>query len=140
MRDSDSVTAARRSVIVWVMASTLGAAILALPDDDARLFSFSETHGPSAVDVAGMVVLLAGWLPVAWVMWSRRATIDGFSRRWAGILAVAGAGMLVVTIGLDLGASWLVAVAVLVAAQVVALRSVALSGRTRPPASAGSRP
>ncbi len=118
----------RQRVVFWLGASSVGAGILALPDSGPRLFSFSETHGPSAVDAVGMVVLLAAWLPVALLLWTRRASITGRSAWAAGLLAVTGLALLVLTVGLDLGASWMAAVAVLLAAQFVALRSIAWSG------------
>ncbi len=118
----------RRRVIFWVGASSVGAGILALPDSGPRLFSFSDTHGPSAVDVVGMIVLLAAWLPVALLLWTRRASITGRSAWAAGLLTASGLALLVVTVGLDLGASWIGSVAVLLTAQFVALRSIARSG------------
>ena len=121
---SAPLTPVGRRVIVWLAASAIGAAIIAMPDNDARIFSFSGTHGPSAIDLLGIVVLLAGWAPVAWMLWSRRAAIRGPHARFAGVLAVVGVVLLVVTIRLDLGASWIVAVAILLAAQFTALWSL----------------
>ncbi len=115
----------RRPIIVWLAASAVGGTVIALPDTGPRLFSFSESHGPSVIDLIGMAVLVAGWLPVAWLLWSRRAAIRGRSAWLAGLLAIAGVVLLVLTVGKDLGAWWLAAAAILVTAQFVALRSIA---------------
>lgn len=109
----------------WLAGSAIGGAVVAIPDTGPRLFSFSETHGPSALDLVGMVLLVASWVPIAALIWSERRLVRGTSRRWAAVLAVVGAALLVVTIGLDLGPSWFAAVALLVAAQAVALRAIA---------------
>ena len=106
----------RRRTGVWLLGSAAGVAILALPDTGERVFSISATHGPSAIDLVGMVLVVGSWLPIAALlpaMWrtSRRA------RRPATVLAVVGAAALAVTIGGDLGWTWMVAVAMLVAAQ-----------------------
>lgn len=103
----------------WLFGSGVGGMIVALPDSGERVFSLSETHGPSPLDLVGVVVLLGSWLPVAvllpslWLM-AKRGTA------WAaGVLAMLGLVALIVTIGADLGWWWLAAVAMLVVAQFV---------------------
>ncbi len=118
----------RRRTAVWLGGSAIGAGIVALPDRGPRLFSLSETHGPSAVDLVGTTVLVAAWLPVASLLWSRRRSMGGAWRRASAVVVGAGVLLLVVTIGLDLGSWWVLPVALLVAAQLLALRAVALSG------------
>ena len=88
-------------------------------------------HGPSAIDLMGMVVLVAAWLPVAWLLWSERGAVRGHSRSLAGVLAALGLVLLVLTVGMDLGSWWIVAAAILVTAQIVAIRSIARSEPTR---------
>lgn len=105
----------------WLLGSAVGGLVVALPDSGKRVFSFSETHGPSSIDLVGVVVLVGSWLPFAVLLpslWriARRGTA------WAaGALAVLGMVALVVTIGADLGWWWLAAVAMLVAAQLLLL-------------------
>lgn len=115
----------RRRLVVWVAGSAVGAAVLALPDSGNRVFSFSRTHGPSPLDLVGLVILLVVWVPVAAVLWRDRRHLRGTTARVAGVLAVTGAVALVVTIGGDLGAIYLGAVAMLLAAQLLALRVLA---------------
>lgn len=109
----------------------LGAGILALPDADDRVFSFSQTHGPSPLDLAGMVILLLAWLPIGVVLWNGRRALASPPGRIALALLAVGAIMLVATIGLDLGATYLIAVAMLLTGQLLALRVVAKGGGGR---------
>ena len=115
----------RRRLIVWLVGSVVGVVVVALPDSDDRLFSFSRTHGPSPVDVLGMLVLIAVWLPVAHVLWLRRRAFHGRSAGLVAVLAVAGTLGLATTVGFDLGPVYLAAVALLVGAHMLALRVVA---------------
>ncbi len=105
----------------WLLGSAVGGLVVALPDSGERVFSFSETHGPSPLDLVGVVVLVGSWLPFAVLLPSLwRIAKRGIA--WAaGVLAVLGMVALVVTIGADLGWWWLAAVAMLVAAQLVLL-------------------
>ena len=97
--------------------------MLLLPDTGPRVFSFSETHGPSAVDVIGMSVLVGVWLPTAALIWSGRRKL-GSRGRLLGVLAAVGVGLLVATIAWDLGHAWVAAVALLLGVQVIALRAL----------------
>ena len=97
--------------------------MLAQPDTGPRVVSFSEAHGPSAVDVVGIAVLAAAWIPVAALIWSGRRALGGRGRLPA-VMAAAGVILLVVTIALDLGLAWVAAVALLVCAQILVLRAV----------------
>jgi len=114
----------RLRTATWIVGSAVGGAVLALPDEGPRLFSFSRTHGPSAVDLFGMLVLIAAWVPVALLLWSERASLRGGWSRGAAALAVVGTTLLVVTISRDLGGSWIGAVVVLVAVPLMALRAL----------------
>lgn len=119
----------KRRTAVWLAGSAVGALVIALPDSDERVMSFSRTHGPSAVDLLGVVVLLAAWAPVAATLWSSRAELIGRPGRRSGVLAVVGSAWLVVTVATDVAGAWLVGVALLVAAQLTALRVLAGPGR-----------
>jgi hypothetical protein len=128
MRD---VTLIRRSV-VWLLGSTVGVVLLAAPDDGPRLVGLSATHGLSAVDMAGLVVLVVSWLPVAALIWTRRRLLYGRRARAAAILAGSGAVLLALTVGFDLGSAWLVAVSMLVAGQILALHLLYAAGAGMP--------
>ena len=107
--------------IGWLVGSTVGGLVVALPDSDDRVFSFSQTHGPSPLDLVGVVNLVGSWLPVAVLLPSLWRMVKGRTAWFAGILAVLGTAALLVTIGADLRWWWLGAVAMLVFAQLVLL-------------------
>jgi hypothetical protein len=107
----------------------IGIGILALPDAGPRLLSFSEQHGPTAVDLVGVAVLVAAWLPIAWLLWSQRLLLATSSGCASGSLALAGVVALCVTISLDLGELWLGGVVLLVAAQTLALSTLYRTAR-----------
>jgi hypothetical protein len=116
-------------VVLWVLGSVVGAVVLARPDDDdARVVSLSEDHGPSPVDLAGIAVLAVVWLPVVAALWTRRHRLGARARARAAALAAVGTAVLIVTIALDLGAGWLAGVALILAAHVVALRAAFAAG------------
>lgn len=108
----------------WFLGSVAGSLVVALPDDDARVLSLSRTHGPSPVDLLGIGVLVIACLPVAALLWSSRAAVRG---KWAVVAAVLGlTGLLLLgaSIAGDTGREWLLAVALLITAQLVALGAV----------------
>lgn len=105
----------------WLLGSAVGGLVVALPDSGERVFSFSETHGPSPLDLVGVVVLVGSWLPFAVLLPSLWRIAKRGTAWAAGVLAVLGTVALVVTIGADLGWWWLAAVAMLVAAQLLLL-------------------
>ena len=114
----------RFSVLVWAGLSAIGAAVVALPDGDNRLFSLSRAHGPSPVDALGALVLIAGWLVFAAALWRRRARIARRSGTpSAGVTVFAlglGAGLLVASVAGDFAYWWAVGAALLVAGQLLA--------------------
>ena len=108
-------------VAAWLLGSAAGAAVIALPDSDDRVVSISQTHGPSLVDLIGMIIVLVAWLPVVALLWSHRALLRGRAARLAAWLVVVGTVLLVITIGYDLGPIWLLPVVLLVVAQLLAV-------------------
>ena len=127
-RPGPAPPAPMRRVWLWLAGSALGVAVLALPDTGPRVFSFSEAHGPSAVDVVGIMVLVGAWLPVAALIWSGRRTL-GRRGCLPAVMAATGVALLVVTIALNLGPAWMAAVAILLGAQILVLRAL-LAHRT----------
>lgn len=128
-----------RTVALWLAGSAVGVAVVAVPDSDERVVSLSRTHGPSPVDLVGVAVLVAAWLPVLLLLTRRRHALRGGWARAALLLAVVGGAGLVVTLGLDLGPVYLVPVVLLVAAQLAALRACARPGPSPGPAAQNSR-
>jgi hypothetical protein len=108
-----------RRTLLWLVGSAVGAVVVALPDPDNRVFSLSRTHGPSPLDLVGVVILIGCWLPAAAMLPRLWRAVPRAAARLAAILALVGALGLTLTIGADLGGTWLIAVAALVTAQIV---------------------
>lgn len=125
LQASRRVSVTRKSLFlrssVWIVGSVVGAVIVALPDSDQRVLSFSRTHGPSPLDLLGVAILVGCWLPIAFVMPSLWRAMAGAPARVAAAVAVLGAAALVITIGADMGRVWLVAAGALVVAQIIVL-------------------
>ncbi len=116
--------------VTWAAANAVGGLLVGSPDTGTRLFSFSRTHGPSALDALGSVVLLAGWIVLDAVI-GRRDALRSLGRRWligAAILLAVGIAVLVPTIAFDLGAWWILGVAILAGIQLAI--AVAVSRRS----------
>lgn len=64
----------------WATASVVGLLVAALPDTDQRLFSFSDLHGPSAVDAIGAGLLAAAWVVLDASVWRGRQRLKALSR------------------------------------------------------------
>jgi len=105
----------------WLLGSAVGVVVVALPDNDTRVLTLSRAHGPSLVDGLGMVILIAAWVPLVALLWSSLSALRCGFGFGAATLAVGGAVLLVVTIGGDTGAEWLIAVGMLIAAQLMAV-------------------
>ena len=129
MAEPQKMVRRRRSayarLAIWLLGSAVGAAIVALPDSDDRVFSFSDTHGPALVDLLGVVIVVLAWLPVAALLWSHRGLLRGPAARWVAVLVLVGAVLLVAAIGYDWGSVWLVPAALLMVAQVLAVAIIA---------------
>ena len=113
----------RTALIVWAVCSAIGGAIVALPDSGPRLVSFSQAHGPSAVDAIGIGVLLAGWVVFARAAWRRR---DRVVRRGGHGLLLAvgfalgvGVGLVIASAAADYAYWWVIGGIVLLAAQLL---------------------
>lgn len=121
----------RRGVLVWLVCSVLGAVVIALPDSDQRVFSVSAAHGPSVVDLVGVLVMLAGWTLFLRALWVARREA-GRVRVSAGIPFVAGVGLgLVVASVTDYQNWWLLGAFFLAAAQLAFACSVTRAGPGR---------
>jgi hypothetical protein len=127
MKNQRSVqTKLRRRVTIWIVGSMIGGVLLVLPDSDQRVFSLSATHGPAVVDLVGMVLLVAVWLPIAALFLTERSLlVSRASGRWGLGLAGLGCVGLVVTLFLDARTLWVAPVVLLFVAQLVLLRTLA---------------
>jgi hypothetical protein len=109
----------------------VGGLLVGLPDTGPRLFSFSRTHGPSALDALGSVLLLVGWIVLDAAVIGRRDALRRLGRRWligAAILLAVGIAVLIPTIAFDLGAWWIIGVVILAGTQLTI--AVAVSRRS----------
>lgn len=129
----------RRGWMAWSALVVTGLVIVALPDDDARLFSISRLHGPSAVDTIGIIFILAAWLVLLAVIWRGRACLPR-GRVWR-ILGwssfVVGTAVTAWSVLGDHGSWWVLGAALLAGLQVTAAATVRPSGpleRARPSA------
>lgn len=107
-----------RGLAAWIALSVGGAVVIALPDNGDRLVSFSDRHGPSAVDVVGIIVLVLAWLSFVVPLWNARSAIE----HRAALIALAAIGALLViwSVATDSGAWWVLGVVLLTCAQIVA--------------------
>ncbi|WP_448626776.1 hypothetical protein [Geodermatophilus sp. URMC 64] len=132
-RDGAGPVVVRRRVVrrlaLWMAGSAVGVAVIAVPDTGPRVFSLSAGHGPSALDLLGVVVVVAAWLPVPLLLCSRSGPWRGAAGRVVLAAVVVGVGLLWLTITRDLGAWWLLPVAFLVGVQVVGLGLMWSRGR-----------
>lgn len=115
----------------WGACSAIGALLIALPDADNRVVSFSRNHGPSPLDALGIVVLLAGWMVLERAVWRHRRDLVARTRRAIpGTFAAGfGAGLVVASALSDFPHWWAVGAVALGGVQVAAVLSMAGRGR-----------
>jgi hypothetical protein len=82
----------KREFWIYCAFVVLGIIVVALPDNDNRLFSLSEKHGPSRLDIAGLVMVI-----VPWIMLTLSAL-----RKWRIVLYTLGRRLVTVLIALSL--------------------------------------
>ena len=64
--------------IFWVYFAllVLGLLVLAWPEEnDVMMIHFSETHGPSKMDLAGLLIIMMGYLPMLKEVWKQSSFI-----------------------------------------------------------------
>jgi len=114
----------RRRLILWLFGSLFGALVIAMPDSGPRLFSFSPSHGPSAIDMLGVLIMAGAWLPVAMLVWEGRASLHPKWAMLAGGLATAGATSLALALAADMAKGWMAGAALLILAQLLAVAAM----------------
>lgn len=124
--------------LLWAVFNAIGVVLIALPDADNRVMSFSRTHGPAPADLAGSLFLLAGWGVLDWWTWKRRRALLGAGPgRLLWLFAVpAAVGLAIVfwSVSNDAGRWWLGGALVVAAVQVAA---AIVAGRRSPAAAGG---
>lgn len=90
---------------VYVIALVLGLAVLAWPEHDSRMFvTLSERHGPSTLDLIGLAVILAAYVPMAVRVLTRRMQLQSrFGASWFWMLALVCASWAGIVAGLITG-------------------------------------
>lgn len=119
----------RAALAVWLISMLIGGAIVALPDSGQRLVSFSDAHGPSLLDAAGIVVAVGGWLIFVTVIFRRRTLLHsrlsaGPKRVIAPFIVGLGAGLVIASVLNDFAGWWLIGAALLFGVQIWLARHV----------------
>ncbi|MFZ5814804.1 MAG: hypothetical protein ACOY93_05830 [Bacillota bacterium] len=98
----------------WLGLTGAGAWLIARPDDNRRLLTFSEAHGLALADAAGALLLVAAFLLLLLSIARRRRRIAARLReRPAGLgvlsfLAGVGLGLLIASVFTDFWWWWLI--------------------------------
>lgn len=106
--------------IFWVYCSllSLGLIVLAWPEqNDLMMIQFSETHGPSKMDVAGILIIMMGYVPMIKEVWKQfpriKSNLGG--RSWKILIAVTFIAMAGIVLGLYAGSDITLWISVIVA-------------------------
>lgn len=106
-----------RAMLVWAVLSVVGVIVVAVPDESARIFTLSETHGPSMPDLIGVVLLLLGWAVFLFALWRVRWAVR-LPPQPTALAAVVATGVLAWSVLTDSGMWWLMAAGVLLGIQI----------------------
>lgn len=129
------LNASRGPWAIWAILNVAGIVLIALPDAGNRVFSISPGHGPAPFDLAGAVLLTAGWVILDLWTWRHRSALrspNGGRSLWVlSFLAAAGAVLIAWSVSQDEGTWWLLGAGVVAAVQVAAAVAAArpASGR-----------
>ncbi len=100
----------KRTFWLYLLMIAFGLAAVAWPEaDDLMYIQFSETHGPSKLDLAGLLVIMMGFLPMVKEVWKRRAYIRsklGDSLWWVTVF-LSTVPLCFVALGLYMGSDFL---------------------------------
>ena len=103
----------RLALAIWLKSTIIGGVIVALPDDGQRLVSFSDAHGPSLLDAAGIALAIGGWLVFVAALLKRRPLLRSrlSGSRHAFIVPFIiglGAGLILASVVSDFTGWWIV--------------------------------
>lgn len=130
-------------LFIWFALSGIGATLIALPDSDQRLVTFSSEHGPALVDSIGaLVLILASSLLITTILRGRAAVAAELLKhpsRLGGLsfLGGLGLGLLIAGVFTEFWWWWLVGAGLIQVLQLV-LWGVAFTGWTSARGSSGA--
>lgn len=80
-----------KPIIIYLFLIFIGLTILAWPEENnLMMVKFSETHGPSALDLLGIAIIFFGYIPMIIPVFTRFSLIQGsIGRQWSIILVGA---------------------------------------------------
>lgn len=115
--------------IFWIYLALLllGLIVLAWPEaNDVMMIQLSETHGPSKIDLAGILIIMMGYLPMVKEVWKQSSEIKTYIgiRSWNILLVVTFISMVGIAWGLYAGSDITLWISVIVAtiAQAILVR------------------
>src|SRR6187399_2318398 len=95
----------------------IGLVIVILPDNNERVFSLSEDHGPSLQDITGLTLLLCPYIYTIILAWRKRQHLKPYQNTTAfklgSILFVLGLALVIVSVLNDVGSWWLLGAAIM---------------------------
>jgi len=106
--------------IFWVYLALLllGLLVLAWPEaNDVMMIQFSESHGPSKIDLAGILIIMMGYAPMFKEVWKQSSEIKIYLgiRSWNILLGVTVTSMVGIAWGLYAGSDLMLWISVIVA-------------------------
>jgi hypothetical protein len=110
----------RRIVLLLIMLG--GFLVLAAPDSDVRLFSISDSHGPSIQDAVGLILILIPYTYLCVEAWKKRARLGDFLNskifKFSLFFFGLGLGLVIASVGNDYAFWWIYGVVILVVLQI----------------------
>ena len=106
--------------IFWVYLALLllGLIVLAWPEaNNLMMIQFSESHGPSKIDLAGILIIMMGYAPMVKEVWKQSSEIKIYLgiRSWNILLGVTVTSMVGIAWGLYAGSDLMLWISVIVA-------------------------
>jgi hypothetical protein len=101
----------------------IGLVIVILPDNNERLFSFSNDHGPSRMDLIGLTILFCPYLYIVILAWKKRQNLKPYQNttafKFGSIMFALGLALVIVSVVNDYGSWWLLGAAIMFVCQVI---------------------
>ena len=106
--------------IFWVYLALLllGLLVLAWPEaNDVMMIQFSDSHGPSKIDLAGILIIMMGYAPMVKEVWKQSSEIKIYLgiRSWNLLLGVTVTSMVGIAWGLYAGSDLMLWISVIIA-------------------------